>query len=251
MPKVNGSLVVRPHRPWRWVLVLVLLPVVVAMVAMGALEYGRLQAGEEYVGLKARNAELEARLAAVEAEGVALRERAVVVERGAQVDRQAYQEVRRGLDQLQREIADLTEELAFYRSIISPERAEPGLRVQNLRITPGGERLYRYRLVLTQVLNHDHRAEGVVEITLEGFKDGAAESYPFDALGGERDPRFGFKYFQNIEGDIRLPEGFTPSRVVVEVKPKGKRVKAFSRGFDWPEGDVSLRTVQGRGAVDG
>ena len=25
-----------------------------------------------------------------------------------------------------------------------------------------------------------------------------------------------FKYFQNIEGDIVLPEGFLPSRVVVE-----------------------------------
>lgn len=234
MAKVKTSLVVKPHRPWRLWLLLALLPFLLAAVAKSALEYGRVEAGREFSGVEARNAELVAGLAAAKQENRQLRERTVVLERSVQVDRQAHEEVRRNLGQLQSEIAELTGELAFYRSIVAPEEAKPGLRVQDLRIIPGGERLFRYRLVLTQLLNHDRKAEGRLVLTVEGFEEGEAERYRFGDLGDEERPRFAFKYFQNIEGDIRLPEGFSPSRVVVEVKPKGKRAKSFSRHFDWP-----------------
>lgn len=248
MAKVNASLVVRPHRPWRLWLLLALLPLILAAVAKGALEYGREQAGLDMDGLEQRNGELLGRLDALETENRKLREQTVTLERAAQVDRGAYDEVRGDLDTLQGVIADLTEELAFYRSIVSPDDVQPGLRVQELLITPGGERLFRYRLVLTQVLNHDRRAEGWVDLTVEGFEEGEAERYSFDELGGERRPRFGFKYFQNVEGDIRLPEGFSPTRVVVEVTPTGggskkKRAKSFSRTFDWPTATVSRLSV--------
>lgn len=247
MPKVNASLVVRPHRPWRLWLLLALLPLLLAAVARGALEYGREQAALDFSVLEARNEGLQKRLGELEAENRGLRERTVVLERTAQVDRRAHDEVRADLDALQGEIAELTEELAFYRGIVSPGEVEPGLRVQELLLTPGGDRFYRYRLVLTQVLNHDRRAEGRVALRVEGFEGGEAARYPFEELGGGDNPRFGFKYFQNIEGDIRLPAGFSPTRVVVDVKPSGKgkkkrRPKPFSRAFDWPSEAASRLT---------
>ncbi|GAB6042740.1 DUF6776 family protein [Endothiovibrio diazotrophicus] len=248
MAKVNPSLVVKPHQPWRAWLLLALLPLLLVAVGKAALEYGRGQAAVDFVGLEGRNGELRRHLGELEEENQQLREKAVVLERAAQVDRKAYEQLRSDLDGLQKEIADLTEELAFYRSIVSPKQEGEGLRVQELLITPGGKRMFRYRLVLTQMLHHDRRVEGTVGLSVEGFEKGAAATYSFGDLGGEGSAVYGFKYFQNIEGDIRLPEGFTPTRVMVAVDPKGRRVKPFTRAFDWPAAAVSHLTREGDGS---
>ncbi len=238
--KVHSSLVVRPYRPWRLWVVLLGLPLLLAGVAKVAFEYGVVQAGHDLASLETREVELKARIADLEALGARLREEKVMLERSAQVDRRAHEEVRGNLDTLQDEISELREELAFYRSIVSPGDVKPGLRVQDFLLFPGGESLYRYRLVLTQVLNNERFAEGRVALTMEGFQGGEARRIDFSELGGGRDLRFRFKYFQNIEGDIRLPEGFVPSRIVVEVTQRvKKKAETIERTFDWPSAATS------------
>ncbi len=44
---------------------------------------------------------------------------------------------------------------------------------------------------------------------------------------------FSFRYFQNLEADLVLPEGFAPQRVIVKLTPKGKAVKAVEESFAW------------------
>ncbi len=42
-----------------------------------------------------------------------------------------------------------------------------------------------------------------------------------------------FKYFQDLEGTLLLPEGFVPSAVVVEMVPRGHSHPRPSRTFPW------------------
>ena len=44
---------------------------------------------------------------------------------------------------------------------------------------------------------------------------------------------FRFKYFQNLSGEMRLPEGFEPTKVMLTLNPKGKKFKKSVEQFDW------------------
>jgi hypothetical protein len=44
---------------------------------------------------------------------------------------------------------------------------------------------------------------------------------------------FEFKYFQRLEGRLRLPKDFVPHRVYVQVHPPGGRPSRVEKAFDW------------------
>ena len=46
----------------------------------------------------------------------------------------------------------------------------------------------------------------------------------------------GFMHFQKFEGELKLPVGFIPKELRVQVKPKGKQFKAFEDTFKWQVG---------------
>ena len=46
---------------------------------------------------------------------------------------------------------------------------------------------------------------------------------------------YSFKYFQDFEGDMRVPAGFEPLRVDVAVLPGGRATDAVRRTIDWTE----------------
>ena len=65
-------------------------------------------------------------------------------------------------------------------------------------------------------------------------------SYPLaDLLIGDNDSKaigFSFRYFQDFERELMLPDGFVPDRVMVEVSPKGRKgraAKAIKQTFEW------------------
>ena len=51
--------------------------------------------------------------------------------------------------------------------------------------------------------------------------------------GNKSKPEFRFKYFQQLDGYILLPEGFTPSQVRITLEAQGQSGKPVSRSFDW------------------
>ena len=42
-----------------------------------------------------------------------------------------------------------------------------------------------------------------------------------------------FKHFQDLEGVVQLPEGFTPRKMIVEIKPNSKKLPPVKERFDW------------------
>jgi hypothetical protein len=100
---------------------------------------------------------------------------------------------------------------------------------------------WRYTLTLTQNLNRGAISKGEARVSVEGVSNGRLQSLRWEDLvqkpGAPGQP-FSFRYFQQLEGSIMLPEGFTPQRVRVQLRSDGSTV---DQAFPWqapaPRGD--------------
>jgi hypothetical protein len=231
------SLVVKPHTPWKTRTLYILAAVALVAAAWAMYDYGRFSAGydsrdagqvyEEMLDIKD---DLEKQVAE-------LREQKALLERAAQIEREAYNDLDATLKVLQGEILELKEELAFYRGIVSPREASRGLHLQRVAITPlGKSRTYRYKVVLTQVLKNDRLASGKVKIQVHGLSGGESAILRLSQITEKsvKDLNYRFKYFQTIEGDIELPEVFTPLRMRVEILPRGQEKDKIDKTIEWP-----------------
>ena len=202
---------------------------VVAAVFM-AFVYGEYRAGFDRQAAVALHDVLDQ----AQEDNAALKEQISVLERQRDVDTSTSQQVQASLQELQRKLTDEQEQLAFYRGIVSPAAGEEGVRVQSLKFAGGGApRLYHYRLVLIQVRTRELRISGSVAVHIYGAQDGKpAVLDARDIMPGEK-PSFGFafQYFQSLEGNIFLPQGFVPGRVEVTVHENGR--DPALQNFDW------------------
>ena len=232
------NLVVKAHRPWVTRLIWILAGLALLVAGWSAFDYGRYSA--QYDSAEARRSEasfIEIR-DALSTEIETLREEKAVLKRAAQIERQAYNELDATLKTLQSEILELKEELAFYRGIVSPRDASRGLRLQKFNFEENGtSRSYRYKVVLSQVLKNDRLARGKVELAFEGLKENEPVVLKLRDVTEKRikELNYKFKYFQNIEGNIEVPEGFEASRIILRIFPRGRQQDMIEKTFDWPK----------------
>lgn len=178
---------------------------------------------------------LESHISQLKEDKVLLRDQLALVKRSTQVDTQAYFQVKENLKALQQEILELREEVSFYRGIVAPRESSSGLRIDRLEVTKAaGERLFHYNLVLTQVLKNHRNVSGTVKLLVDGVQDDRPKKLKMRKVSAMKKKylEFKFKYFQKFEGDLRMPKGFSPRQVIVEVSPR-KRKKILG-SFDWP-----------------
>jgi len=226
----RARLVVKHHRPHRtWVWVAVGSAAVLAAVWL-AFVYGEYLAGFDRQAAVA----LKDALADAQERADALNDQITALQRQRTVDQDARTQVQSTLEELQRKQADLQEEVAFYKGIISPRSVEEGLRVQSLRLaSDGAPRLYHYRLVLTQVRTRELKISGSVYMKLYGTQDGKPVTLDARDISpsGNGPSGFAFQYFQSLEGDLLLPQGFAPGHVEVTAQESGHA--AVQQNFDW------------------
>lgn len=231
-----SRLVVTPHRPWRNRAIMAGLVVLGVLSGWVLFEYGRSRAGFDSIAAQQAESAWRQQVSDLEQQIGQLREEKAVLERSIQIDRQAYKELEGTVSGLQAEIAERKSELAFYRGIVSPREAQQGLRVESFEIAPNGSASgFRYKLVLTQVLKSDRLARGKATLEIEGLQNGQNKVLSLQDVSADNNKgfNFNFKYFQNFEGDLALPAGFVPLRIVVKVDPYGGADKV-EKIFDWP-----------------
>ncbi|MEM7084396.1 MAG: DUF6776 family protein [Pseudomonadota bacterium] len=234
----SPKLVVKQHQPLRAGVIWG----VAVLMAVGAsylmYEYGRYRGGYDSREAKTTEAELRRQLDELSQSNGQLREQIALLETAKKIDDEAHENVESMLGDLQADVQKQKQELAFYRSIMAPEEGKRGLRIQEFRLTPAGaDSQFRMRLVLVQAAaKHDRRVSGTVTMSIEGARDGAQTSYNVaDLINGEEadDLGFSFRYFQNFDRQLVLPDGFVPQRVNVEVSPKGRVADVIKQSFDW------------------
>ena len=201
-----------------------------------AFELGQIRAGHNAFEARARQQEIRAELDEALAKNRALRQRVAQLETDRKIDDEAYARVEAELEKLEGEIRDQQEDLEFYRGIVDDQQV--GLRVQDFALWPGrGPSAYSMRLVLAQAMRAGGRISGSVELEIEGVRGSKPLTLGLGDLlsGGGRKTRldFSFRYFQNLEAELVLPEGFAPARVHVKLMPKGKYSESVEKSFDW------------------
>ena len=200
-------------------------------------ELGRIQAGYNVADAAVERAAFERQIAALSDEVVALEEQVALLQTHRDIDRAAYKDVEASLAELQRKIQEQRDAIEFYRGIISPADGGRGLRVQDLKLVKANDDgLYNLRLVLVQVKQHDRSVTGEVEFTLEGAENGVARTYTFDELlPADEDSSwpFSFRYFQDFDRQLKLPDGFRPERINIEVKSRTKSVASVKQSYLW------------------
>ena len=223
-------LVVKHHRPARTWIAIAGVAVAVLAAVYGAFVYGEYRSGFDRQAAGA----LQDVLDQAQEDNAALKEQIAVLERQRDVDASSNQQVQQTLQELQRKLTDEQEQLAFYRGIVSPAAGEEGVRVESLKFLGGGApRLYHYRLVLIQVRTREMRISGSVTVHIYGVEDGKPVILDARDLAPGDKPSYGFafQYFQSLEGDLFLPQGFVPGRVEVSVHESGR--DPAQQDFDW------------------
>jgi len=231
------TLVVKPHSPWKTRLVIAVGIAALVLGGWSLFEYGRYRAGFDRADAVKEHAELVATTKRLRAQVAQLREQKAMLKRAGQIDHQSYTDLQSNLRNLQDEILELKEELAFYRGIVSPRDTSPGLRLQSFQVEPTGQaRRYRFTVVLTQVLKNDNVTRGRVRLNIDGLQGGMQKELSLNDVTAKnvKELAYKFKYFQNIEGELTLPKGFSAQRVTVQVLPRGRGHDKIEQTFDWP-----------------
>ena len=216
--------------------------VAVALLVGGYLtfEFGRIQADYNVVDAAQERHDDENRIAELEKQISTLKQEISLLETHRNIDREAYKDVEKSLSNLQEKIQEQGDAIAFYRGIISPADGQRGLRVQDLRLSKGkDEGQYHVKLVLVQVMQHDRSVKGEVNFSLEGAQDGVATTYNLEQLVPADEASnwpFSFRYFQNFDRQLILPEGFLPERINIEVHSRTKSIASVKQSFLWKTG---------------
>jgi hypothetical protein len=156
------------------------------------------------------------------------------------VEKSAGQLIQQELKAEQQKLFDTRKDLAFYQRIISPELQADSLIIDSFSISPGASaNSYRFNLVLIQQDKQRNFAKGTVDLKLHGFAGDKRDTVDLLQLAGfsKSDKAFSFKYFQIIEGEFSLPEGFKPEKVDVALKvaaARSAKSAKVDKNFFWP-----------------
>ena len=212
---------------------LVALPVVTIM--LGIFYFGKYFVADELIyandQVEALEKDLQLSLDALELEKshVTLAEREVDVVRGAN------ELLRESERDRQDEIANLQADLAFYRRLGGANGSQAPLAVHYLELqSTQSARVYRIIFTLTQNLRWASVISGQVELGVDGIQNGVAMHLTeVQLLAESTDPlKFQFKYFQQLERLITLPEGFEASRLTIRLKSSGLST-AVEQSMEW------------------
>jgi hypothetical protein len=121
----------------------------------------------------------------------------------------------------QDEIASLQADLAFYRRLGGASGSQAPLAVHYLELQKTqSPRVYRLIITLTQNLRWAAVISGHIRVGVDGIQNGEARQlHDGQLLADTSEPlNFKFKYFQQVERLITLPEGFEPNRLTIELK---------------------------------
>jgi hypothetical protein len=226
-------LVVRLHDPRKFRAVVAVGVVLALLLLLGVFELGQRTGGHSVLKSDQRRTALRAEVVQLRAERERLKEELARVQTSLEVDREAQSRLTDTLAASEARIAELNEELAFYRRIVAPPDGQTGLRVQAFEILDNGlARGYRLRLLLVQSPQRSGRAQGQVALSLRGTLHGDEATLALGELASEPQP-FEFLYFQDVDVDVVLPEGFDPEAADIELRPAGRNARAVTASFPW------------------
>lgn len=227
---------------------------VLAAVFVGAIAFGLWGAWRVFMP---GSGDVRAQLSASERERESLREqfeqaqqRVATLGRSDQISRDANRDLQGTLAERDEEIAGLRADVAFYERLVGATAQRRGLTVHAIRMQPQNGTAWHFASTLTQNLNRGGTSAGRVTLSVEGTRNGRLQRLDWAALRQQENAPgidYSFKYFQQVEGDVFLPEDFTPVRVTVRLTPRSGA--AVEESFTWA--DATGGNARENGATGG
>jgi len=225
------------QRPYLWLLSLLAIICLLMLSHWLSYEYGRNIAGYDSANADAYIGQLQAQLDEAQAEIVESNRQATMLKRNSRIDGDVSAQLKETLAQAQSDVLELKKELSFYKSIVAPEQGNRSLAIQTIQLKQNATGGYDYKIMVSQRGRNDRFARGVIDVSIEGLKKGQPVTLKLADVSNEtkKPMKFGFKYFQNFEGVMTLPEAFLPETIRVKVKPKSGKIKAIDEQFAWSD----------------
>lgn len=138
--------------------------------------------------------------------------------------------------QQQDKIARLESEAVYYRNLMSPGAGDREVFIHRVDLLPSvDKRFLNYEILLTHADPDGAHTVGRIGLTLAGIVENRQTLIDAGASGliEPEALEYDFRYFQNFAGQLRLPEGFQPATLLLEVTSEAGKVLEQQR-FDVP-----------------
>ena len=239
--KVKGSkqyrMKVVPHRPFFGAFSLLGVTMLVLSTTAGAYYAGQYQLRKELDQETRDHERALGNLDKLRAEIEALRVRAASAEQSVSINEQASESVRAELVAKDSQIAELKQEISFYRGIMAPDEGSDGVSIGRFSISEAANSgRYQYKLLVQQSAARHQVVTGAVRFTIYGQLNGVETRYALADLSEQVESEsipLRFKYFQNIEGELQLPEGFEPEGVELSLKSSKRKGFNIDQRYGW------------------
>ena len=166
-----------------------------------------------------------------------LEQEVATLKRSDQISRQANSELQGTLAERDEEIASLRADIAFYERFVGGTAQRRGLAVHELTLQPQRDpQIWHFVATLTQNLNRGAVNRGRLLVSAEVSNGGRMQKLSWSDLRQQRNApgiEYSFKYFQQVEGDLVLPAGVKPVRVIARLVPASGA--AVEQSFTWSE----------------
>ena len=236
---VHNRHLISIQRPSLWIASLIAVVVCVILLVASSFEYGRQVAGFIQSDYDEQVVLLQSKIVELTTQNENLQRKNAKLIRDHSIDKDAGGQVTQELAKAQAQILEMREELTFYRNIVQPNKASRTVVIKKVQLMPDSGNEYKYKVVLIQQGRHDAAVRGNVELLFEGRKpDGQLVSLDLPTVATKKvskRQRFGFKYFQNFEGGIRIPDDFVPLSMYIRVLPSSSRVPKIEKKFAWDD----------------
>jgi hypothetical protein len=78
-------------------------------------------------------------------------------------------------------------------------------------------------------------AKGSIGLTILGLQNGQSKRLRLSQVSPQKldKIKMRFRFFQNVEGKLKIPEGFEPASIEVEVKPSTSKLQPVKESYNW------------------
>jgi hypothetical protein len=165
-----------------------------------------------------------------------LRLSATRFERAEQIAQEANASLTRQLNDRQDEVAQLRADLSFFQRLLEDNADQRGVAIYSLRLRAApAPRTYRYVVTLSQNLQMGQVTRGNLRMVVRGVQNGQRRRLSLKDLGTNDAAAavpYEFKYFQQLDGSLVLPEGFVPDAVELKLENREGQQRA-AREVAW------------------
>jgi Family of unknown function (DUF6776) len=235
-PKANQKLVLVQHRPGYGRRLTLYITFCILVVAIAAYYAGAFSMRLSHDQAIERLASLSNEYSTQVSVNDDLRQQVANLERSQAINTRAKNEIQTTISALKSEISQLQTDVSFYKGIMAPSDNNKGLQVQIVQLSATSEnKRYAYKIVLAQVASNRKYVSGVVAVNLIGTREGEQEILPLRDVSEVKElgMNFKFRYFQDFEGELILPEGFVPQQLQIVAQSKGKNASRVEKSVDW------------------